>query len=87
MVEVNTEVSGLTLGSLVRGGGMEKPRPAPACWTRACPGMELEAGVGRKEARWCWCGARLLARQELVAREPAESYCSLDEGHFPFRIT
>lgn len=62
---------------------MEKPRAALACGTLAGPGIELEAGVGRKEARCCW--AKLLAKQELVVKEPAESYCSLDEGHFPFR--
>lgn len=64
---------------------MEKPSPALACWTLAWPGMELEAEVGRKEARCCWCWPKLLAKQELLVREPAESYCSLDEGHFPFR--
>lgn len=41
--------------------------------------------MGRKEARWCWCWAKLLPKPQLVVREPAESYCSLDEGHFPFR--
>lgn len=47
----------------------------------------LAAVVGRKPCvLWCWCWAKLLARQELAAREPGESYCSLDEGHFPFRM-
>lgn len=30
---------------------------------------------------WCW-----LVRQELAASEPGESYCSLEDGHFPFRM-
>lgn len=64
---------------------MEKPSPALACWTLAWPGRELGAGVGRKAARCCWCWPKLLAKQELVVRETAESYCSLDDGHFPFR--
>lgn len=76
----------LTLGSLVRGGGMGNPSPAFACWTLAWPETELAAVVGRKPVRWCWCWAKLLARQELAGREPGESYCSLDEGHFPFRM-
>lgn len=63
---------------------MGNPSPGLVCWTLAWLGTELEAVEGRKPALWCW--AKLLARQELAGRGPGESYCSLDDGHFPFRI-
>lgn len=78
--------SSLTLGSLVRGGGMENPSAGFACCTLAWVGTEPEAVVERKPARCWWCWAKLLAKQELAARAAGESYCSLDEGHFPLRM-